>query len=270
MPKPVIKVDEKKLLAKMKQYEKVMRVGISQSVRNHARILGIELMHQTQPFSKGGAGKAKELGEGAIAKDILHVFVVLDSYWLNRFKDAKQVNQSLWRKDGTEWLTDKYQLADTLSEARAWLKSRRKKTTGRPPERGDLTIGRHTAHQFMVAPKSLIRKLIREVGKMVGYSKAGWAAAAQDCKADTKAASRGAGIPAWIKRHLNRSKGFAKDHTNGWWNTGGNPRVILTSGVKWMSSILSKSQITYAVNDTRKRYLKFLTATLRAEMRKVK
>jgi hypothetical protein len=268
MPKVIAKVSDEKLLKKMKQYEAVCKKEIGQQIRNHGRLLGLELMHQAQPFSKGGAAKAKRQGEGAIAKDLNMIFIVLNDYWLSRFRDAKESNQDLYRKDGTPWLTDKYRLADTLNQIKEWHKSQRRKETGRPSFRGDKTMGRHKAHEYMVAPKRLIEKAKKELQKAVGWSKAGWAKAAQECKADTKAAAKLSGIPAWIKRHVGAARGTAVDMTEGWWNTSGNPKVVLRSGVSWQSKILPDSRKRNAVNLTRGKFIRFLSMAIKAELKK--
>jgi hypothetical protein len=264
----IAKVDDSKLLKKMKQYEAVCKKEVSQQIRNHGRLLGLELMRQAQPF--GIDRNAKESGEGAIRKDMNMIFVILNDYWMSRFKDAKQVGESLYNKAGEPWITDQYNLVTTISEVKAWLKKNRNPNTGRPSKRGDKTIGRHKAHAYMVMSEKLLEKAKKHVVKAVGWSKAGWAKAAQECKADTKAAAKLSGIPLWIKRHVGAAKGAARDMTNGWWNTSGNPKIVLRSGVPWQSKILSKNQTIDAVNLTRGKFISFLSRSIRAELKKQK
>jgi hypothetical protein len=261
----IAKVDDSKLLKKMKQYEAVCKKEVSQQIRNHGRLLGLELMRQAQPF--GNPKSAKELGEGAISSDLNKIFIVLNAYWSERFREAKSFNRGLYTKEGKEWLSDKYELAGTLQEV---LDFHRQQKAGkrRPTQRGDKTIGRHSPHEYMVAPRDLIKKAHKQLIKAVGWSKAGWAKAAQECKADTKAAAKLSGIPAWIKRHVSASRGSAVDMTNGWWNTSGNPKVILRSGVDWQSKVISKQQRSDAGNLTRGKFIKFLSAAIRAELKK--
>jgi hypothetical protein len=265
----IAKVDDSKLLKKMKQYEAVCKKEVSQQIRNHGRLLGLELMRQAQPFyAAGSQAKGKEAGEKAIYKDMWMVFIILDDYWHRAFKDAKQIGRSLYTKGGEPWITDQYQLATTIGEVKAWLKKNRNPNTGRPSKRGDKTIGRHKAHAYMVMSEKLLEKAKKHVVKAVGWSKAGWAKAAQECKADTKAAAKLSGIPAWIKRHVGAAAGGAQDMTNGWWNTSGNPKVVLRSGVPWQSKILSKNQTIDSVNLTRGKFISFLSRSIRAELKK--
>jgi hypothetical protein len=262
----IAKVDDSKLLKKMKRYEEVCKKEVSQQIRNHGRLLGLELMRQAQPF--GIDRKARDAGEGAIRKDLNMVMVVLNDYWHRRFKDAKEVNESLYNKAGEPWITDKYRLATTIKEITAWLKQNRNPNTGRPSKRKDKTMGRHKAHEYMVTSERLIEKAKKEVAKAVGWSKAGYAKAAQECKADTKAAAKLSGIPLWIKKHVGAARGTAHDQTEGWWGKTNNPKITVKSGVQWMDKILSEKQKENAKNLTRGKFIRFLSAAIRAELKK--
>jgi hypothetical protein len=264
----IFKVDDSKLLKKMKQYEAVCKKEVSQQIRNHGRLLGLELMRQAQPFYEAGGQKAaKEQGEGAISSDLNAIFIVLNAYWTERFKESKSINKGLYNKQGEEWLSDKYELAGTLREILDW---HRKQKAGkrRPSKRGDKTMGRHKSQEYMVAPESLIKRAYKQIIKAVGWSKAGWAKAAQECKADTKAAAKLSGIPLWIKRHVGAARGNVVDMTNGWWNTSGNPKVILRSGVNWQSKIITEKQRRDSSNLTRGKFIRFLSTAIRAELKK--
>jgi hypothetical protein len=259
-----VTVSTERALRKLKEYERVTGKTIAQSVRNHGRLLGLELMRQAQPFGKDR--NAKDSGENAIRKDMNMIFVILNDYWMARFKDAKQVGESLYNKAGEPWITDQYNLVTTISEVKAWLKKNRNPNTGRPSKRGDKTIGRHKAHEYMVGHEKLMEKAKKEVAKAVGWAKAGWAKAAQECKADTKAAFKMTGIPLWIKRHIQSARGAARDKTA----STNNPRVTLNSGVRYMSKILSKNQKDAAVNVMRQKWIKSMTYEIKAELKKVK
>jgi hypothetical protein len=262
-----VTVSTEKALRKLKEYERVTGKTIAQSVRNHGRLLGLELMRQAQPFyKKKDDAKAFERGDGAVRKDMNMIFVILNSYWMSRFKDAKEVNESLYNKAGQPWLTDKYRIANTLSEIRAWHKSQRSKTNGRPSKRGDKTIGRHKEHEYMVTTLDLLQRAKDETAKAVGWAKAGWAKAAQECKADTKAAAKLSGIPNWISRHLSGARGTAEDKTN----NAKNPHVRLRSGVPYMSRILSQNQINGTLNQSRKNWISMMSRAIKAELKKVK
>ena len=262
-----VTVSTEKALRKLKEYERVTGKTIAQSVRNHGRLLGLEMMRQAQPFYKKKEDtKALEKGENAVRGDMNMIFVILNSYWMSRFKDAKEVNESLYNKQGKPWLTDKYRIASTLSEIRAWHKSQRSKRNGRPSYRKSKDIGRHKEHEYMVTTLDLLQRAKDETIKAVGWAKAGWAKAAQECKSDTKTAAKLGGIPDWIKRHISTSRGTAEDKTN----NAKNPHMRLRSGVPWMSRILSQNQINGTLNESRKNWIKMMNYAIKAELKKVK
>jgi hypothetical protein len=243
-------------------------------VRNFSRVLGLELMRNSNPFweKSGKHSTAKEKGEEAISKDLNQYLIALTSYWMDAFKDAKARGQSLYKKDGTAWLTDEYRFAETVDEVKRWYQPMRSGRTGRPPKRGDKTIGRHKAATYLVVPKHLIAKVKTQMNKAVGKSRAGWAKAAQDCKADTKAATKATGIPPWVKRHLGSSSGNATEMQKSFFGGGGAGafRIILRSGVPYASRLLTSKTIADTANIVRNNMAKFIQRTIRAELRKVK
>jgi hypothetical protein len=267
----IAKVDDAKLLKKMKRYEEVCKKEVSQQIRNHGRLLGLELMRQAQPYyEKGGIKERYARMKKIISGDINSVVIALNDYWQARFNEArsKSIKWRLYNKKRESWLTDEYRLINTLSELKAYYKAQKNPNRGRPGPRGDKTIGRWKGVGFPVVPFELMVKLREQLQSRIFWSKAGWAKAAQECKADTKAAAKLSGIPLEIKRHVANARGAVQDMTNGWWNTSGNPKVVLRSGVPWQSKILSDNQRRDAVNLTRGKFIRFLSAAIRAELKK--
>jgi len=270
MPKPIIKFDQAKLLKNMVLYEKVIGKEVNQQVRNFSRVLALDLMRNSQPnWDKNGKNKdALIKSKEAISKDINQYLIPLRSFWMDAFKEAKSLGLSLHKKDGTPWLTDEYRFAKTVKEVLAWYNPMRSKRTGRPPKRGSKTIGRHTAAMYLVVPKELIAKVARKMNLAIGKSRAGWAKAAQECKADTKAASKGSGIPRWVKRHMGNSHGSAREKGGSFFGKGtaGEMRIILRSGVPWASRLLTDKTIADTANIVRSNMAKFIQKTIRAEL----
>jgi hypothetical protein len=272
MPTPIIKFDEKKLLKKMEQYERVTGKEVTQQIRNFSRMLGIELMRQSRPFWVKSPNESKEKTERAVLKDMHQYLIVLNQASQDAWAEAKTAKRSLYRKDGTEWLTDEYRMATTAKEVKEWYNKMRSPSTGRPPRRGDKTIGRHTAATFLVIPQSILKKVKAEILRAVGKTRAGWAKAAQDCKADTKAAAKLSGIPAWVKRHLPKSSGNAVEMDKSFFGSRNSKhfRVIMRSGVPYASRLMPQKVIRDTANIVRGRMAKFISRTISAELRKVK
>jgi len=272
MPKPIIKFDETKLLKNMVLYERVIGKEVGQQVRNFSRVLGLELMRNSQPHwpRKGKDNTSLIKGEDRIGKDLNQYLIALNSYWMDAFKAAKSMSRSLYRKDGTPWLTDEYRFAETANEVKKWYKPMRSERTGRPPRRKSKDIGRHKAALYLVVPKELIAAVKQKMRLAVGKSRAGWAKAAQDCKADTKAAAKGAGIPKWVRRHMDKSTGSAKQMQQSFFGggTAGEMRIILRSGVPWASRLLTRKVIADTANIVRRNMAKFIQKKIRAELKK--
>jgi len=127
------------------------------------------------------------------------------------------------------------------------------------------------AASYIVVSEKLADKCKKQAQKAVGKSRAGWAKAAQDCKADTRAQEKLSGIPSWVKRHMATSGGNAVEMDKSFFGggTAGNFRVILRSGVPYASSLLSRQVIADKANIARGRMAKFFKSAIRAELKKV-
>ena len=68
MPAPTIKIDDAKMLRKMRQYEQVVGKEVRQLVQNAGRLCCVQLAKFTQPY--GTNLDAKRTGEKAITKDV--------------------------------------------------------------------------------------------------------------------------------------------------------------------------------------------------------
>jgi len=262
-----VTVSTEKALRKLKEYQRVTGKTIAQSVRNHGRLLGLKIMEQAQPFyPKGGQAKALEDSMRAISGDINMVVIALNEYWQARYNSAraKSIKFRLYNKKGEPFVTDEYRLITSLSELKSYYKSQKNPNKGRPGKRGDRTTGRHKDAGYPVVPFSLMVSLREQLQKRIGWAKAGWARAAQECKADTKAAAKMTGIPKWIKRHVGAAAGTATDLTS---NTD-NPRVVLRSGVHYMSKILTQKQIDETLNVSRQNWIKSMEREIKAVLKK--
>ena len=162
--RPVIKVDETKLLRRMQVLESLTGQSVEKQIRRSARLLCVELSRQTYPF--GNNSEAKASGEIAIIGDLDKLFFTVPE------KNSRTRNFS------------------TLSEAVAFHAAA-KRNKARPV--------RIAPNQKRTVTVSTFNKIFKILNKKVGLGKAGWAAAAEGVNADVGNALRG--IPAWVKRH---------------------------------------------------------------------
>ena len=256
MPKPIIKVSSEKLLKKMKQYETVVGKEVGQQVRNFSRLYALDLMGQTQPFGSSKAEQKK--GEGAVTRDLLRAFRVLAS-------DQLEMVRSIKERGGKYAKVKHYP-----DEEMFWVDVNNEFLSG------DLA-GKHQSMRkkgrvskqrtdYAITTVSAFKKYNSAVGKMVGLAKAGWAAAAQKMKADTKAAAGGKGIPAWVKRNMAKLSPNVTDLTS----DKKNPRIRFDSSIGYMSFVLAKKSIDASKNIMRGKMIKALSAGIRAQLKKVK
>ncbi len=272
------KVDEKQLLAKMKQYGKICGKTVAQTLRNHSRLLALELMKLTAPPQLGGAGAAaaKAKATTAVWRDVGYTMLGLNSVWNARweaFQNKKRKSERrFYTKKGRIWLTDSFRFVGSAAAAIAHHEAERQRGPGKykPPQRRSPYDGRWKAMHMVVMQKSVLAAARKKIAEKIGYAKSGWADAAQACRADTKAAAKLSGIPAWVRRNMGKAGGTAHDMTEGWWNAAGNPRVRLSSGVKHMDKMLSRNQIRGRVDFVRYKYIKFLQAAIRADIKNQK
>jgi hypothetical protein len=256
MPKPIIKYDPQKLLAKMKEYEAVTGKEVAQQVRNFSRVYALDLMRQVIPF--GTKSDSRQSGEKGIWRDLRKAFRVLAANQIAKIHEARAKGGRYIKVEHDSgkafWLDVQKDILTAGAEMKAHHKGMRK--NGRVVKSGDYAI---TTTQAMRAYEKVALKL-------VGWAKAGWATAAQKMGADTKAAEKGTGIPAWVKRHLGKSPSEVKDMTA----DKKNPRVRFDSGVDYMSFVLPRASAYASANIVRSKFAKFLQASIRAELRKVK
>jgi len=279
MAKPFVKISTERLRSKMMQYEAVTGKTVSQTVRNFSRVLALELMKRTAPPQIGGsATEAKKTGEQAITKDISLTTNGLNAQWLARYKEAIDLGltsktREFRRKDGSVWLTDKFDFTASLETALAHHQQERKRGRGgyRPPVRKTKDVGRWKAWSMLVVPLSVEQSMRKKLIKKVGIAKAGWAQAGQECKADTKAAETLRGIPAWVKRHMVAGRGSARDRAGvRRWRAAANPRISISSGIRHMDQLLKRGDVQGRLDFVRGKYLRFLTTAIKAELQKKK
>jgi hypothetical protein len=256
MPVPIVKVDSEKLLKKMREYERVIGKNISQQIRNYSRLAALDLMRQTIPY--GQSAKEKRSGEKAINTSLLRAFRVLAA---SEFRIAKSVKKhgsnyakvEHWPDRKLFWVDVNNAFLETESAIKAHHQALRRK--GRVPKNS----------QYAIVPEPVFKRYQKAVHALVGYAKAGWAAAAQKVRADTEAAETGKGIPAWIKRHIGKHNPTVTDRTN----DKKNPRVTWDSSVSFMDQVLPASSAYASLHIVRGKMLNFLNKTIRAELRKV-
>jgi hypothetical protein len=107
MPAPTVKIDDAKMLRKMKQYEKIVGKEVKQLVHNAGRLCCLELAKSTAP--KGAGVAAKKQGEKKITKNIRGIFTIVNQKWWKEVTSGRAFSSggaALHEKSGIVWALD--------------------------------------------------------------------------------------------------------------------------------------------------------------------
>lgn len=250
MPAPTVKIDDSKMLRKMKQYEKVVGKEVRQLVHNAGRLCAVELAKNTAP--KGAGVGAKKQGEKKITKNIRSIFSIVSPKWwkevINMGNDGREILRH--EKTGIIWARDTQETIASLDAARSFHKSKRNP---------DGTTKAQRILDRGIIKKSVYQAYLRETLRKVGLVKAGWGLAAAACQADNRQPLRG--IPAWVKRNMPRAKGSVNDRRAAGfsWN------IKLKNSVRYSRETLSGSGQSFAVNLARRKFYSMMNHAIRKQ-----
>ena len=212
-------------------------------VKQVARLMCVNLAFQTQPF--GGDKGAKLVGEKAVTRDLAKVFADLpatfeslqlkaqamaDAFWKAAKKKDWTEARRILRSSGTMWRNVEISPFD----AKYHIANRDRR--GR--------VKRHVPAQIVTDNKKLAEYRRRKV-KMVGFAKAGWAAAAESLSGNTR------GIPQFVTRHKQRAPGRAVDNSE----SKNDPHVSLHNDVGYIGVACPPQQIARALQYQRQKFL---------------
>lgn len=153
-------------------------------------------------------------------------------------------------------------------EMKAWHEARRG-VNGRVSKarRGNTTGNRIKDLQNLdkgIVTQEYLESYYKERVKMVGLSKAGWAA----CIAKMDLTESGvkniwAGIPAWVKRHISKAPSSVADTAAAML-----PKIKLTSKIPWADKVMSENDYREALRITREKFLTSMDKEIRATLKK--
>ena len=258
----------KEILANFKQFTSFT---IPVLVRQHARLLAVELANRTQPFSVSATGqKISEAGKSAANKGkfavevgVTNVFrsrktlqTVVDKTQNESLKNRLQnlinagKNKSIGEVFKSVGMVNEYELVSKSGFA-AIHKSHRSKKSGRT----------WSPKKTMYIATSGLPTYIKEVQKRVGYSKSAWADCARQIGGLKGDGARG--IPAFAKSKNHKSAGRIVDGISS-----RNPFIRMSSDISWASRVLPNSQIKVAHHVVRNKMIKEADKMTKAAARK--
>lgn len=253
MPDVKISVDDRAFSDSLRRYALAMRMSFAEAILRQARLVAVNLAHQTQPFGDGAA--AKEAGEGAVQTEIDRVYdpvpAVADALGrsgrtfsgIKRVKTAPQAVAAFVRLTRTGQFDKAKELLNDLridpyfstdvgpfdggaEHQRSRFGARRK-------------VPRNTFTKLAATNANRLKSYIAQILKRVGTAKAGWASCAQQLGGMR-------GIPGWVTRHARKGVlGDVYDATGG---SGNAQYVRISNRVPWIDKCLNPGQIQRALD----------------------
>lgn len=225
--------------------------SIQETLRKQARLICVNLAYNTQPYGLDDA--ALKVGQRATARDISRVYLSMtrifnviqarsESAAKGFIKSVKTGNLTHAREIMTAFGLGEFSSVpigpfDASIHNDLRLKNRR----GRIPK--------NLKPRLIVTDPRALTAYQKKMAKRVGYGKSGWATCA-----DQLGGSRG--IPLWAKRH--RAPATVQDFSG----SGDNPRIVMTSQVKYIDTILPENMRTDALEKQRTKMQKEIRLAL--------
>jgi len=249
--------------------------GTAVLVKQHARLLCVQLAYHTQPFAVGsnkdeqkkaykqsairvkydiekvirGGKKLEEIAEKIANEDIQKRMLEL----IARRKWEAVANILKATKIIKAW-DSKFEILKTQGAMKSVHSRARNKRSGRTKTPRDAL--------YIAARDIYLRKYITETQKRIGFAKAGWADCARKLNAVKGDGARG--IPSWAKSKAHGNNGSVIDLSG----DKSNPRVALTNRVSYITNILTKMDVEKSIKFTTTNFIKSLQRKVNAAIKK--
>jgi len=226
-----VDVEQEKLQQAFIKYAAVTSKKLGAVVKQNARLIAWNLMHNTQPY--GMTLASRKMGEAAVIRDVGKVYAPASAVYQQLIEmEAANIAKSWYKlvKSGQFQKAEAMLRKTTLTDRNASIASPLDPALHRQQRNSSGRVSRHRAAQIVPDAKE-----IKEYGKqraaLVGFGKAGWLTAASSLGSIAR-------VPAWITRHKGKAPGHAEDHTDR--NT--DPYVVLHNDVRYASKILTDGE----------------------------
>jgi hypothetical protein len=294
MAVPRIQISDEKLQKRLKKYEEVTKKSIASTLRRSARLMAVNLAYSVPPYGRNT--DAKKLGERATQNDILRVFIPAAP-----IKTQHSTNKQSLREQVKRFIVKDFGLRDAIIAAIDGgnkiqnLKKKQNRITKRTRTAGiatlrdllagsgafsklsveesvDRSLHKKTRNAYgrvrknwqsrtVVYKSKDLEKYIKEKQKLVGLTKAAWAACAISVKADVQDALRG--IPAWVKRHASRVPHSVDDGS-----TDDFPTITLRNKLPWADKALRKNDHAEAIRISRQKFYRSMGKEIKEALKK--
>lgn len=226
-----VEVEQEKLQQAFHKYAAVTGKKLGAVVKQNARLIAWNLMHNTQPY--GMTLASRKMGEAAVMRDVGKVYAPASAIYKELLETGAAKIAKSWYKLVK---TGKFKEAEdilrktTITDRNTPISSPLDSALHKKQRNNRGTVSRHRAAQIVPDAKE-IKGYGKKRAALVGFGKAGWLTAASSLGSISR-------VPAWITRHKGKAPGHAEDHTDR--NT--DPYVVLHNDVRYASQILTDGE----------------------------
>jgi hypothetical protein len=232
----------------LKRYPEKVGRTLESLVKQEARGLAVELARNTRPF--GFSEKAKKLGEGAVAGDILKVFATPDQAYQEMQGADKEHADRFWANiQNRRFARAKQALSDSSSKWKNLQVGRLDPNLHKQSRTGRKGNVKRKEPAQVVTSRKALDTYIAKIQRRVGFAKGVWINAAKSIGGKVR------GAVQWVTRHK-QSPGSATVRT------GDKPAVTLVSNLDYMEQVTTHTGIELALTVAAGRLRKALSTSL--------
>jgi hypothetical protein len=235
---------DRELEASLKRYARAVGMDAEESVKELARTGARQLALRTEPFGLGG--KAKQIGEGSVSKDVSLAY----SSTGRTYNELAKVNRRKARAYGAAIEKGDHAAAERI--VRSTLPDWRDveaTDSGQHLESLRNSKGRVSNPSIVnLTQEGAVSAIRREKLATAGTAKAGWVSAGESIGSKTR-------FPAWLRK--NKPLGRSSILKRGWGTV-----VKLINIVRYCSNVLTAGKIRAALKATETNHLKRIAAVL--------
>jgi hypothetical protein len=277
-------------MKRMALYQEVTGKQIAATMRRGARLLAVNLATSTPPYGK--KPESLKQGEIAVQNDILRAYMPAAPIKTKHPREKQSLRDVVRRVIVRDFalrdsILSAIDMANRISNRRTTQKRITKKSRalgladlrvllGQAPgfkdlkvdETVDRSIHKRTRNAYgrvrknwqtrgVVYRSKDLETYIKEKQSLVGMTKAAWAAAAIKVNADVKDAL--SGIPAWVKRHVEKVPSAVIDKADASY-----PDIKLVSKLPWADKALRKNDHAEAIRISRQKFYASMQKEIKA------
>lgn len=248
-----ISVDDRAFSASLRRYALAMKMSFAEAIIRQARLVAVNLAHQTQPFGKDKGAKTR--GENTVSTEIGYVYDDVPEVSgklagydrrvsnIPRVKTSRQAAAAFTRLIRSGQHSKAQRLLNDLRVSPYFSTDVGHFDGGSGHQASRFgarkKVPKNTFPKLAVVDAAQLKQYVKKIMQRVGMAKAGWASCAQQLGGFRD-------IPAWVTRHaVARPLGDVHDATGG---DGKSQYVRMTNRVPWIDKCLNLGQIQRALD----------------------